>query len=167
MRATRNRLITNRSKGLSGTAARLLLTLTLTLAHGISSAEDTAHCGNSTVEDAWGPDVASQAERFLGTLQSFVRAKDRAGVASLVHYPIRILNGDHSYEISSSSEFVKKYSSIMTPNVKRAISSQAKECLFANGQGMMVGKGQLWFQREPSGDMKVITINLSAPGSSP
>jgi hypothetical protein len=32
-------------------------------------------------------------------------------------------------------------------------------------QGMMVGNGQLWFQKEASGEMKIITINVSIPST--
>lgn len=126
-------------------------------------AQDASSCGHSTVEDAWGPKVASEARSFLGRLQRIVKSGDKKQFASLIHYPIRILDGNRSIEITSPSDFVEKYSSILTPNVKHAILTQSAACLFGNGQGIMIGRGQLWFQRESSGDMKVITVNLTAP----
>ena len=126
-------------------------------------AEDTSRCGHSTVEDAWGPSVASEARSFLARLQRIVKTGDKKRFAALIRYPIRVLDGNHSIEVPTPSDFVDKYSSILTSDVKHAILAQSATCLFGNGQGIMVGKGQLWFQREANGDMKIITINLSAP----
>jgi hypothetical protein len=65
---------------------------------------------HSTVDDAWGPAVASQAKSFLVRLQRAGKADDKAQFASLVHYPIRVISKDHSVEISSSRNLIKKYS---------------------------------------------------------
>jgi hypothetical protein len=141
----------------------MVLPLAILLSHGLCLAQDSSRCGDSTVEDAWGPTVASEARSFLVRLQRIVKTGDKKQLASLIHYPVRVLDGDHSIEISSPSRFVEKYSSILTPDVRHAILAQSATCLFGNGQGMMIGRGQLWFQKESSGDMKIITINLSAP----
>ena len=143
--------------------AWLALPLVIVLSCAPCHAQDASHCGHSTVEDAWGATVASEAKSFLIKLQSIVKTNNKKQFASLVHYPIRVLDGDHSTEIYSPSDFVEKYSSIVTSDVRHAISVQPANCLFANGQGMMIGRGQLWFQKESSGDMKIITINLRAP----
>ena len=155
--------INNRSRSLKLLAGWLVLALAPLLSHALCRAQDTSRCANSTVEDAWGPAVASEARSFLVRLQRIVKTGDKKQFASLIHYPIRVLDGKHSIEISSPSDFVEKYSSILTPDVKHAILAQSATCLFGNGQGMMVGRGQLWFRKESSGDMKIITINLSAP----
>ncbi len=126
-------------------------------------AQGTSHCGHSTVEDTWGTTVASEAKSFLANLQRYVKTGDKKQFAALIHYPIRVLDGDHTIEVSSPSEFVNKYSSFITPDVKHAILTQSGSCLFANGQGMMVGRGQLWFQKQSTGDLRVITISLRAP----
>lgn len=153
----------NRSALLNWLDGWLALPLAILLLCAPCRAHDTSHCGHSTVEDAWGPKVASEAKSFLAQLQGIVKSNDKKRFASLVHYPIRVLDGDHSTEISSPSNFVDRYSSIVAPDVRHAILVQSATCLFANGQGMMIGRGQLWFQKESSGDMKIITINLTAP----
>jgi hypothetical protein len=107
--------------------------------------------------------VAFQAKSFLVKLQRIVKNNDKKQFASLVRYPIHVLDGDHGTVISSPSDFAEKYSSIVTPDVRRAVLVQSTSCLFANDQGIMIGRGQLWFQKESSGDMKIVTINLSAP----
>lgn len=129
----------------------------------ISASQDTGRCEQSTVKDAWGPKIATEARSFLIRLQSVVKATDRKQFSSLVHYPVRILQQNHSFEIFSPSDFVDKYSAIVTPEVKHAILAQSPDCLFGNGDGMMVGRGQVWFQKESSGEMKIVTINPHAP----
>jgi hypothetical protein len=141
----------------------LVLPLAIFVHPAFSGASDTSQCGNSTVADAWGPAAASQAQFFLTKLQRIVRAKDKGQFASLLHYPVRVLDGNHSYDIPSSSVFIRKYSSVITPAVKNAILEQSGSCLFANGDGIMIGRGQVWFQRESGWDMKITSINLRAP----
>jgi hypothetical protein len=107
--------------------------------------------------------LLSEAKLFLVRLQHIVKSGEKNRFASLIRYPIRILDGKHSVEISSASDFVDKYLSIITPEVRQAILMQSASCLFANGQGMMIGRGQLWFQKQSSGALKIIVINLGAP----
>lgn len=120
-------------------------------------------CANSTVADAWGPKVAEQAKSFLAELQKAVESSDAAKVARLVQYPVRIIGDGRQIKIAHQSDFIHKYSSIITPKVRAAILAQSAECLFGNYQGMMIGDGQIWFQPEASGQMRIITINTDAP----
>ena len=62
-------------------------------------AQDVVPCGNSTVEDAWGPKVAAEAKSFLIKLQQIVKADDRKQFASLIHYPVRVWNKGRKVEI--------------------------------------------------------------------
>lgn len=140
-----------------------LITFCLMLLATVSVAQSSSQCPNSTVEDAWGTKVASQAQSFLKKLQQTVRAGNKREFALLVQYPVRVLNGSHAVEVSSASRLVERYSSIVTPAVKQAILKQSGPCLFANSQGIMVGSGQIWFQKQPGGEMKIITINSSVP----
>jgi hypothetical protein len=161
------RRIDNRSGLLKSLGGWLALPLAILSFHAPcraqDMAQDIARCGHGTVEDAWGPTVASEAKAFLVKLQRIVRANDKKQFASVIHYPVLVWYRGHSAEISSPSEFVAKYSSIVTPNVRHAILAESPECLFGNGQGMMVGRGQVWFQKESGGDMKIITIDSIAP----
>jgi hypothetical protein len=132
----------------------------VTLAQSVS----ISRCGHSTVADAWGPEFAARAEMFLAELQHIVGRNDKAKFANLVHYPIQVSVGDNNDKISTSAEFIQKYPSIVTPALKQAIISQDPKCLFANGQGVMIGHGQLWFQQQGE-EMKIITITLDSSDS--
>ncbi len=142
------------------------LTLALLIAsgpHAVCKAQGSPPCGNSTVDNAWGPVFGSQAKAFLVRLQRVVETNNKIQFASLVHYPLHVLDGSHANEISTPADLIRKYPSILTPDVRHAIRSQSPTCLFANGQGVMIGRGQIWFQEESSGNMKIYTINLGAP----
>lgn len=123
----------------------------------------TSTCENSTVDDAWGPEFASQARFFLAELQRTVRRNDKLKFSSLVQYPVRVFEGNHPSEIATPAALLRRYRSIMTPEMKRVILTQSSECLFANGQGVMIGDGQIWFQKQFGGRMKIITLNLRSP----
>ena len=138
----------------------LVIVTMLTALTCASGAQDTK-CENSTVQDAWGPAIASQAQSFLDKLKRVVKENNKVEFASFVHYPLRVFDRNHDIKISSPSELISKYPHILTPDVRHAILTQSAQCLFANAQGMMVGNGQLWFQQEASGEMKIVTINLS------
>ena len=118
-------------------------------------------CGHSTVADAWGPEFASQAEMFLAELQRIVRAHDKATFADLVHYPIQVSVGDKNTKVSARSDFIRRYRSIVTPALKQTILVQNPKCLFANSQGVMIGHGQLWFQKEGR-TIRIVTITLDS-----
>ena len=91
-----------------------------------------------------------------------VTADDAAGFARLVHYPVRVFDARGQRKIARRSYLVQKYSSIVTPDVRNAVLAQSADCLFGNYQGMMIGNGQVWFQPEANGDMRIVTINTAA-----
>jgi hypothetical protein len=102
--------------------------------------------------------MASEAKAFLAKLQHIVKTNNKKEFASLIDYPIRVYLGGHLTKISSRSDFVHKYSSIIAPDVRHAILAQSADCLFGNYQGMMIGRGQVWFQPGSDGQMRIITI---------
>jgi hypothetical protein len=34
------------------------------------------------------------------------------------------------------------------------------ECLFANWQGVMIGDGEVWFEEQQNGSVKIKTLNI-------
>jgi len=73
-----------------------------------------------------------------------VAADEKDAVAELVLFPLRV-NGKTPMEITSKSDFIKKYDQIMTPSVKNALAAQKVDDLFVRDLGVMVGDGELWF----------------------
>lgn len=106
-----------------------------------------------------GIDNDAAAETFFLDLKEAVSKDDRAKVANMMNFPLRV-NGDHKQLIRKKSDLLKRYESVFTPQVKEALSKQKVSDLFVNCQGVMIGHGEIWFnQIFGSNNIRVITIN--------
>jgi hypothetical protein len=126
---------------------------------GFPQAEKMSKCGGSTVED-YAPSLGPKARRFLASLTAAVKVGDRQKVAAMVRYPLNVYVDKGHRLVRSSPEFVKDYDRLFTPAVRRAIEKQVPECLFANWQGIMIGLGEVWFEEQKNGSMRIITLNV-------
>ncbi|MRT55197.1 hypothetical protein GJV11_03595 [Enterobacteriaceae bacterium RIT693] len=82
---------------------------------------------------------------FFNNLKAQIAAKNKPEVAKLVAYPITVKLGGKKVQIKSQPQLIKNYDAIFTPDLVAAVSAQQYEDLFANDQGLMIGKGQIWF----------------------
>ncbi len=128
-------------------------------ANSMAQTASPSACPNSTVADAWGPEFAVEAKTFFLALQHVVKENDKKGFAALVQYPLKVY-GAGTFEIRTPAEMTRKYASIITPSARQAILDQSSDCLFGNGQGVMAARGRVWFQKQPDGKMKIITLNI-------
>ncbi len=107
---------------------------------------------------------ADQYEQVFKALQQGVASGDRAAVAMLVRYPVRVDTDGNTREIADAATFQREYDSIVTPPVARAITAQSFDTVFANWQGVMIGNGQVWLNGTcedtacTRSDVKVVTI---------
>ncbi len=145
-----------------------LLAILLVLMAGSINAQSTVRpdCGHSTVEDAWGPEFAGRAKRFLAELQAAVRSGDKKALSSLVGYPVHVFQQGHNSELTTPKGLIRRLPSIVTPNLKKAVLAQSPDCLFANGQGVMIGRGEIWFEEQSGGQMKIVSFNLRSQAGS-
>jgi hypothetical protein len=109
-----------------------------------------------------------EAEAFLRELQDAVAKSDKTSVARLVQFPIEVFLLKKK-TIRTASEFVKNYDLVIYPELKDVLSKATPKTLFARGEGVMIGRGELWFGRvctDPeclAHDIKVIAINPPIP----
>lgn len=99
-------------------------------------------------------DARARIERVLGdaaayetvfiALQQGVARGDRAAVAALMRYPLRVDVAGKQRQIRDAATFEREYDSIVTRNVARTIAAQSFDTVFANQQGVMIGNGQVW-----------------------
>lgn len=73
-----------------------------------------------------------------------VEAGDKATVASLAKYPLRVATNGEEYEIDSETTFIENYDTIITPTIADTILSQDFALLFVNQDGVMYGDGDVW-----------------------
>ena len=101
---------------------------------------------------------------FLGELRTAVLSGDAGRVALLVQFPISVPEKNGRIELKGARDFTLHYKEIFTEKVKSAIRQQVPEKLQKNWQGVMIGKGEIWFDeievREGEGFVrKIIGIN--------
>jgi hypothetical protein len=118
-------------------------------------------CPGSTVDNQ-GAEFAQNSRAFLAELQTAVHHGDKAKVASMVSYPMMMIEGSRRQRIKTKVEFLSQYDTIFDPHLQKAIAQQSAKCLFGNDQGAMIGSGELWFSQQPDGSMKIITVNPTA-----
>lgn len=139
-----------------------LITLALSGASAVAQPTREAKCENSTVED-FSPGLAPKARAFLTALQVSVKAGDKQKVAMMARLPLKVYLNRQPRHVQSRSQLVKEYDQIFNAPMMRAILLQTPECLFANWQGVMIGRGEVWFEEERNGRLSIKTLNVPVP----
>jgi hypothetical protein len=139
-----------------------------------SPAVETTDDPNPAVETADAPSEpadfsaagleTAEVRSFLASLQQAVRNDDRQAVASLVSYPITVRIDGAPTTLADPAAFSARYPEVMTEPVRAAIEAAEPATLFANSDGVMVGRGELWFGGVYEGgaetyDLRIVGIN--------
>jgi hypothetical protein len=82
-------------------------------------------------------------ENFYQRLRKGVTAKDKAAVAKLFKYPMSI-RGARKITVKTEADFVKRYDSLITPTVVKALATTSPAELWGRDQGICVGAGAIW-----------------------
>lgn len=87
---------------------------------------------------------ADQYEAVFNDLQRGVAAGDRAAVAGLMRYPVRVTIAGKNQNVADAAAFQRDYDKIVTPALAKLIAEQKFDTLFVNWQGVMLGQGEVW-----------------------
>ena len=99
----------------------------------------------TTLAEFLPPADAERATHFLDALKSAVHDGDKARVASMVHFPVKIYTLNHGYRtIHNASELQAQYDRVFDSTIRAAVLRQVPSCMFANYRGVMVGDGEVW-----------------------
>lgn len=107
---------------------------------------------------------ADQYETLFNNLQRGVAANDAAAVAALMRYPLNVHVGGNKRSVADAATFQRDYSRIITPAIAKVIAEEKFDRLFVNGQGVMLGSGQVWMNGKcldkecSKADAKVVTV---------
>jgi hypothetical protein len=106
----------------------------------------------------------AEVQSFLTTLQQAVRNDDRRVVASLVAYPITVRIDGVPTTLADTAVFTAQYPLAMTERVQAAVEASEPAALFANSDGVRIGRGELWFggvYEDGAGtyDIRILAIN--------
>lgn len=83
-------------------------------------------------------------ESVFSALQRGVADGDRAAVAALMRYPLRVEVSGKSRKVADAAAFQRDYADIITADIARTIAAQSFDTVFVNQQGVMLGNGQVW-----------------------
>lgn len=84
-----------------------------------------------------------------------VKQGDKKTVASLISYPIKVGLSSGSKSLRGPSDLIANYDAIFSPRYREAILNALPRNMFARDQGIMLGRGEVWF----GPDGKVISLN--------
>ncbi len=135
-------------------------------AAGETTVERTADSDHVVVKDAKG-DVVSESYCEAGTFEAYralfaevqeaLAKKDRAKVAKLFEYPLRV-NSTKPITFRNEAALVKAYDQVFTAAVLAAVRVAEPAVVFCrNGEGML-GDGVLWATMSAKG-ARLVTIN--------
>lgn len=88
-----------------------------------------------------------------------VKQDDKATVASLIEYPIRVRIGGSMTTIRDAKEMLARYDAVFTGDYRNAIAAELPRNMFANDRGIALGKGEVWF----GSTGRVIMLNTGTP----
>lgn len=119
--------------------------LSATAPQDVDSLEAQIHAPDSVFEDgsrptswsATGFTDPSRFKRFLIRFKGWVQKDQVDSIANHIRFPIRAAG--------SPAWFKERYTRLFTPALKRTIALQRLDRIFRNGQGAMIGKGEVWF----------------------
>ena len=134
----------------------------------IAPAIDDDTVVNASIDRLLGDHAKYQA--VIQAYQQAVTRSDKAAVAALVEYPIKVDLGGSKVVIRDSAAFVRDYDKIVTRAIARTIEAQRYSELMVNSKGVMFGNGQTWINgvcKQGSADcsefeVKVVAIQAGA-----
>ena len=102
----------------------------------------------------------ASVDSFLDALKSSMRKDQKDAVARLMSYPLFVDVNGQARKVNSPDEFRADYDRIVTASVKQAVASATLSNLFAHSEGVMIGKGEIWFSAFNGGHLLVTQIHV-------
>lgn len=95
-----------------------------------------------------GIDDARDVRAFIRDLQLAVEADDTEALAGMIRYPFTIRGeGEADRVYKDRAALLPHIHALFTPNVRQAILGAEWASLFVRDQGVMIGRGEVWFDR--------------------
>ncbi|MBE5995541.1 MAG: hypothetical protein E7247_24495 [Paenibacillaceae bacterium] len=123
----------------------------LTLSHSVGSPLE----GRYPLVNADAADV----ENFAKQIKLNIMEDKRQEFADLINYPINVTINNKKISINSSEEFIQRYNDIITSDFKNKLSNSYTKYLFSNSMGVMLGDGEIWFDKFNNQGFRIYAIN--------
>jgi hypothetical protein len=105
---------------------------------------------------------AAAADKFFTSLQRAVALNQKSKVALMVSFPLRVRAGGGHMTLKHPSALLRHYNVVFNRKVKRALATQRSANLFSNWQGVMIGRGEIWFNQMPGKPDKPAVFKITA-----
>lgn len=99
-----------------------------------------------------------KACEYFCRFKNAVLSGQKTVVSHMVKYPLRPVIDKNTVLIKTEKEFIQHYDSIINSWVKKALMDQEVLKLWASWQGVIVGKGEVWINKDKDGELKVVAI---------
>lgn len=109
------------------------------------------------------PDITNPKafEATFNNVKALVAKNNKAAVANYVKYPLTVYcPHNKKLVIKNKTDFIRNYSKIFTPKVKKALLNQKVQNTFVNHSGVCVNNGELWFGAIGKGKYGIISVNI-------
>jgi len=106
-----------------------------------------------------GFDNPDRVTKFLIELQESVKNNKRRHIATMILFPFTATVTGKDIEIDSMDNFLKNYDQIFNFKVRDAILQEKVELLSVSSNGIMIGRGEVWFVSYTVGNKKVTVIS--------
>jgi hypothetical protein len=102
--------------------------------------------------------ITADDKQFLASVVDAVGRKDFAWIANHTIYSVSITSSNGTQLVESSEEFRKILSQDLTDSIRAKILDAAKQPLFKNWQGVMIGEGSGKGDAQSFGETKELKI---------
>jgi hypothetical protein len=103
-------------------------------------------------------------KRFLASVVDAIKRKDITWIANHMIYPLSITSSNGAQVVTTKEEFQTILSRDFTDSIRAKILDAAKQSLFKNWQGIMVGDGLIWFSEYSDNENGPWTYGIAAIG---
>jgi hypothetical protein len=141
---------------------RALLAVSILL---VTTSLSSAFAQNATIAGRYadaGIDDSTRAIQFFERFRGAVEAARKKEVLSMLAFPIGAWIAGVYVTFETPAALLKEYDRVFNARVKRALLAQDPHTLFVSSQGIMVGRGEVWFGPHRKA-IKVFTINNEFP----
>ena len=113
------------------------------------------------------------ARAFFSALQDAVRNRDAETFSKLTGFPLRAAVGTGERILRTPEELQMAYDQVVCERVRTVVLDQDFNALFVNWKGVMIGRGEIWFNGLytddacESGEIVVTAINGPFEGYCP
>ena len=106
-----------------------------------------------------GIESPEDVRKFLRELQAAVSSNDRSVIVGLVRVPFTTYSHGHSVrQYKTRNALLRDFDKVFTVRVLKAIREARLETLFVNWHGVMIGDGEVWFDRDKDG-IRIKAVN--------